>query len=513
MAIVTPVETPSSGRRRLALANPATLEPVGEIEVQNADDVRAAVGRARRAQPAWASLSFDERARYMGRALQILVERQDDFIAVILRESGKPRTEAIKMEIFAGCDSLRYYARNAKKILRPGRRRLHGVLRFTKKLRVVYRPLGVVGIISPWNGPFILSLNPTVQALMAGNTVVLKPSEVAPYSGALVGELFRAADLPEGVLQVVLGDGETGAALVESGIDKISFTGSVDTGRSVAEACARRLTPCTLELGGKDAMVVCGDADLDLAAAGAVAGAFLNTGQYCCGTERVYVVQEVAEDFIQKVVERTAQLRQGQDGEFDVGAIFWPRQIEIIEKHVEDAIARGAKVRAGGRRNPGLDGLFYEPTVLTDVTHDMRVMREETFGPVLPIMRVADEEEALERANDTDYGLGGQVWTRDTGKGVEMAHRMESGSVCINDMTMTYGLQEAPFGGLKQSGIGQVNGEVGLRGYCHALPIVVDRFGGRQTAAQYPYSLKKDRGMQRLIRFLFGSPIGRWGLF
>jgi succinate-semialdehyde dehydrogenase/glutarate-semialdehyde dehydrogenase len=510
LAIVTSIEGSAGARRRLGLANPATLESVGEIEVQNAEDVRAAVERARRAQPEWAELGFEERARYLKRALQILVERQDEFIEVILRESGKPRTEAIMMEIFAGCDVLQYYARRARKILRPERRRLHGVMRFTKKLRVVYRPLGVIGVISPWNGPFILTLNPTVQALMAGNSVVLKPSEVTPYSGALVGSLFEAAELPEGVLTVVTGDGETGAALVEAGVNKISFTGSVATGRKVAEACARQLIPCTLELGGKDAMIVCSNANLDTAAGGAVAGAFMNTGQYCCGTERVYVVEDVADDFTRKVVERTSRLRQGTGGDFDVGAIFWPRQLEIIERQVEDAIAKGAKVLAGGRRNPDFKGLFYEPTVLADVTHEMRVMREETFGPVLPIMRVADEGEALRMANDTEYGLGAQVWTRDEGKGLEIAQRLESGSVCINDMTVTYGAPEAPFGGLKQSGVGQVNGEGGLKGYCHALPILIDRFGGRQTASQYPYSHKKDAGMQRFIRFLFGTQIGRW---
>ena len=383
-------------------------------------------------------------------------------------------------------------------------------MRIMKRLRVVYQPLGVVGVISPWNAPFILSLNPTIQALMAGNAVLLKPSEVTPASGALVGELLEAAGLPDGLLTVLSGDAETGAALVEAGVDKISFTGSVATGRAVGEACARQLIPCTLELGGKDPMIVCADANIDAAAGGAVAGAFMNAGQYCCGTERVYVADEIAEEFTQKVVERVAKLRQGDSGEFDVGAIFWDRQLEIIESHVDDAISKGAVALAGGRRNPNLSGLYYEPTVLTEVDHDMLVMRDETFGPVLPIMRVRDDEQALLLANQSTYGLAANIWTQDKRKGVALAKRLHAGSVCINDMAMTYGAPEAPFGGRRWSGLGQVNGVVGLRGFTHAQPILTDRFGGRQTADSYPYTFKKDAAIQKLIRIVFGSPLGRW---
>jgi succinate-semialdehyde dehydrogenase/glutarate-semialdehyde dehydrogenase len=496
MAIVTPIETPPGERRRLALSSPATGEPLYEITVANSDDVGAALERARKAQPAWDALGPEGRVRYLRRALALLLAKQDAFIEVVVRESGKPRTEVLMIDIFSGCDALNYVAKRAARWLRPEKRRLHGMLRLAKQLRIVYRPLGVVGVISPWNGPFILSLNPTIQALAAGNCVLLKPSEVTPLSGRLVGDL--------------LGDGETGAALVEAGLDKISFTGSVATGRRVAEACARQLVPCTLELGGKDPMIVCEDADLDSAAGGAVAGAFLNTGQYCCGTERVYVVEDVADEFVRRVVERAGALRQGAAGEFDVGPLFWPRQLEIVEQHVADALAKGARALVGGRRNPDLDGLYYEPTVLVDVTHEMRIMQEETFGPILPIMRVRDEEEAIRLANDSRYGLAANVWTRSRARGVEIARRIESGSVCVNDMAMTYGAPEAPFGGRKESGVGFVNGEASVRGYCHALPILIDRFGGRQARKSYPYSFRRDAGLQRLIRFLYGTALGRW---
>jgi len=510
MAIVQPIESETGGRRRLRLCSPATLEPIREIEVQTAVDVGDALERARKAQPEWAALPVEERAHYLERALKLVIQRQDEIIETVIEETGKASSEAISMEVFATCDALSYYAKRAPKFLRAEKRRLHGMLRFVKKLQLVYRPLGVVGVITPWNGPFILSMNPTAQALVAGNAVLLKPSEVTPASGALVGEIFEAAGLPEGVLQVLTGDAETGAAVCEAGVDKVCFTGSVATGRKVAAACGQRLTPCTLELGGKDPLIVCADADVKSAAAGALAGAYMNSGQYCCGTERVYVVEELADEFTEEAVRLAGVLRQGASGEFDVGAIFWDRQLDVIERHVSDAVEKGATVRVGGRRNPELKGLYYEPTVLTDVTHDMEIMRAETFGPILPIMRVRDEEEALRLANDTDYGLSATIWTKDVYKGAELAKRIESGGVCINDMTMTYGAPEAPFGGLKNSGVGQVNGESGLKSYCHALPILTDRFGGKQSRSFYPYSAKKDASLKRLIGLIFDGPLRRF---
>jgi acyl-CoA reductase-like NAD-dependent aldehyde dehydrogenase len=509
MAIYEPLDG-GGARRRYRLRSPVDLEPIGELECMDATDVARALERARKAQPAWAALSFDARAEVLRRCLRLLLEQQDRVIDTVVRETGKTQTEAFGMEVFASCDSLCYYAKNAKRFLRPRRRRIHGVLGLTKRLRLVYKPLGVVGIIVPWNGPFVLAMNQTAQALMAGNAVLLKGSEVTPWSTALVGDFFREAGLPDGVLEVVMGDGQTGAALVESGVDKISFTGSVATGRKVAEACGRRLVPVTLELGGKDAMIVCADADLDRAAAGALLGSCMNTGQYCCGTERIYVVDEVYEAFVDKVVAGAQQLRQSDRGESDIGAIFWDRQLQIIESHVQDAVAKGARVRTGGQRNPRLRGLYYEPTVVTDVTHQMDLMCHETFGPVVAIMRVADEEEALRLANDSRYGLNGNVWTRDVEKGLRIAERMQTGGVCINDMAITYGVPEAPFGGVKDSGVGQVNGKIGLRGYCHLHPILIDRFGRKQIDGGYPYSVKGLEGMKKFAKLLWGTPLGRW---
>lgn len=508
MAIYEPIEN-QNGRRAYRLRSPVDLEPIGELPCATREEVQEAVARARVAQAAWAETTFDERADLLYRVVDLLIAQQDRVMETVIRETGKPRAEAFSMEIYASCDSLVFYAKRAKKFLRRERRRLHGVMNFMKKAYVVYKPRGVVAVITPWNGPFVLSINPTAQAVMAGNAVVIKPSEVTPYSGALVAELFREAGAPEGLVQTVLGDGLTGADLIAAGPDKVSFTGSVATGRKIAMACGEKLIPHTLELGGKDAMVVCRDADLESAAKGALIGSCMNTGQYCCGTERIYVVEDVYEEFLAKVVAGARELRQSADVDAtDVGATFWDRQMKIIEDHVDEAIKQGAKVEVGGGRNRDLEGLYFQPTVLTAVTHDMKVMREETFGPVVAIMKVADEDEAIRLANDSPYGLNGNVWTKDAARGIELATRIETGAASVNDMALSYGVNEVPFGGVKDSGVGMVNGPEGIRGYCHAMPIIVHRFGSGPVSS-YPYSTKSLEDMSKALQFFSGSKLGR----
>jgi succinate-semialdehyde dehydrogenase/glutarate-semialdehyde dehydrogenase len=509
MAIVESISA-AGPRRRYRSVSPVTLAPIGEFECASAEDVRAAVERARKAQGAWGALPVGERAQYLWRLLDQFVARQDEVIDIVIQETGKARSEAISMEVFACCDAITYYAKRAEKFLAPEKRGIHGILGFTKRLTLVYKPLGVVGLITPWNGPVVLAVNPLVQAVVAGNAVVHKPSEVTPFSALLVKQFTEDAGWPEGLYQVLQGDGATGAAIVDAGVNKISFTGSVATGRKVAEACGRNLIPCTLELGGKDAMIVCADADLDRAAQGALVGSCMNTGHYCCGTERIYVVDDVYDAFVGKVVDGAKKLRQCDSGEFDVGAVFWDKQLAIIEAHMQDAVAKGAKVLVGGRRNPALKGLYYEPTVVVDVNHRMDLMTQETFGPVVAIQRVKSEDEALALANDSEYGLNGNVWTTDIAKGERIAARIETGGVCVNDMAMTYGVPEAPFGGVKASGIGAVNGAQGLRNYCHAQPILADRKGRGPLQGGYPYTRKAEDGMQKFIRVLFGTKLGRW---
>jgi len=498
-----------NGRRRLEVSSPATLDRIGEIEIATVEDVNAAVARARAAFEGWSALTFDQRARHVRRLRDVIVASVDRVVDVICRDTGKPRIEATTAEVLTSCDAISFYARNAKRVLRDEKRPLH--LMRHKRLIVSYRPMGVVGLITPWNFPFVLSLNPIVQALMAGNTVVLKPSEITPFVGLLIGELAREAELPEGVLEVVTGDGSTGAALVEAGCDKISFTGSVATGRKIGEICGRNLVPCTLELGGKDPMIVCSDANVERAARGAVYGAFSNSGQICVSTERVFVTENIAQPFVDRVVQLTRELRQGpeSEGEIDVGAMTSAAQIEIVDAHVREAVERGARVLAGGRRNPAFEGYFYEPTVLVDVTPDMRVMREETFGPVLPIQVVRDEEEAVQAANSTPYGLNASIWTRDSYKGRKLAGRLEAGGAVIDDCLISYGITESPFGGVKDSGIGRVNGELGLRGFCHVQSIVMNRFGAASEPLWYPYTSGKSRLASRLLRLLYRTPLGR----
>lgn len=502
MAVVEKIAAEGKARRKIRVRNPANLELIGDVEVATAEDVKAAMERARVAQKEWAKVSIKDRVKVLKRALDVMVARQDEFIDIIRRETGRSKTETLMMEILSVCDALNHYAKTADKQLKD-RNVSVGMLYKAKKLRIAYRPLGVIGIITPWNGPFVMGMNPAAGALVAGNAVILKPSEVTPYCGGLAQEVFRAAGLPEDLFQVLRGDGETGQALLEARPDKVSFTGSTATGRKVGEFCGRELIPCSLELGGKDPMIVLEDADIERAAGGAVFGAMFNTGQYCSSMERCYVVDSVADRFIDLCVERVRALKIGSEGHYDIAPMIWDKQLEKVEAQVQDALKHGARALVGGER----DGAFFQPTVLVDLNHEMRIMREETFGPILPIIRVKDEEEALRLANDCEYGLSGTVWSKDEAKAVALAKRIETGNITINDSAFSYGVHQAPFGGVKSSGVGQVHGEFGLRRYCHELPLVIDRFGPKEEQAWYPYDDKKYEGMRKAVQVMFGTVV------
>lgn len=508
MALFEQIPSTDSNRRLYDIKSPVTLESIGQIESASAEEVQAAVDRARKAQSEWAQRSFDERAEVLWRLVDQFVARQDDIIELVVKETGKALNEAIAMEVLAPCMQISHYAKRAKKYLASEVKRPAGIMRFSKKVTLHYQPLGVVGLITPWNGPVALAANPLAQALMAGNAVVHKPSEVTPFSAVLLEEMTQAAGLPKDLYQVIQGDGQTGAALIDAGVDKVSFTGSVATGRKVGEACGRNLIPVTLELGGKDAMIVCADADLDRAADGAVRGSFFNTGHYCCGTERVYVPEAIYEPFVERVVAQAKSLTQTQSGACDVGAVFWDKQMDIIEAHMQDARDKGATVLVGGERNRSLSGYFFPPTVVVDVDHNMDLMRLETFGPVVAIQKVKDEAEALRLANDSDYGLSGNVWTTDLEKGAKIGEQMVTGSVSVNDIAVTYGIPEAPFGGVKDSGVGQVNGQVGIRGYCHVHPVIVDTTK-KKAQGGYPYTPESAEGLKKMVKTVFGNRILR----
>ena len=459
-------QTRAGAGREIISYDPATGEEVGRAPLGSADDVRRAVERARAAQKAWGEASFRKRAAFVSQARALLLEEMDEIAALVSRETGKPVAEALAMEVVPTLDLMRYFARETERLLRPEKIDL-GLYRFMgRSSRVVYRPLGVIAIISPWNFPWAIPLGEVVMALMAGNAVVLKPSELTPFTGLKIGELFERAGLPSGLLEIVTGDGETGAALVGAGADKIAFTGSVETGRRVAVEAARRLTPVLLELGGKDPMIVLEDADVEAASSAATWGAFANSGQACASVERCYVHESVAPSFFERVLEKTRRLRQGVESleGVDVGAMSSERQLRVVEEHVREAVERGAKVLAGGRRLAGEfeGGAFFEPTVLAGVDHTMRVMREETFGPVLPLMTFKTEDEAVRLANDTAFGLTASVWTRDLRRGERLASRIEAGTVMVNEVLYTHGIAQTPWGGVKQSGLGRTHGRLGL---------------------------------------------------
>lgn len=510
MAIFEAIAPLSSGKRVLKLTNPATLEAIGELVCQSTDEVQAAVVKARKVQKTWGALSIQERVNHLLNLRTEILNAQDEIVALVIRETGKPLQDALTFEVFAVCDFISYWCKQAPKTLKDEKLRPGGLVGLMKKVLVTYKPLGVIGVIAPWNGPFVLTANPCIQAMLAGNTVVAKGSEVTPQSSKLLEILCQRAGIPDGVCQVLLGDGQTGADLVTAGVNKVSFTGSVTTGKKVAAACSERLIPFTLELGGKDAMIVCADANLDNAAHGAVWGGCVNTGHFCCGVERIYVEAPVYDAFVEKVTVLAKAIRQGKQHGVneDLGAVFWDRQLTIMESHVEDAKKRGAKILAGGRRNPNEKGLYYEATVMVDVQEDWDVMKHETFGPILPIVKVKDIDEAIAKANDSVYGLHGSVWTSDKAKGIAIAKRVETGSMAINDIHMMYGVACAPFGGVKESGVGSVNGQYGLRGYAHAMPIVIGAYRGQDSG--YPHEQKKLDQMKWIMNFMWKNPIGRF---
>jgi succinate-semialdehyde dehydrogenase/glutarate-semialdehyde dehydrogenase len=408
------------------------------------------------------------------------------------------------MEVVLVADLVRYFAKHAPHQLAPEPIPLHLMKHRASYLHFV--PRGVIGIISPWNFPFSIPLGETMMSLIAGNGVVLKPSEITPLVALKARELYRAADLPPELFQVVTGRGATGAALIDAGIDYCVFTGSVATGKKVAAACGERLIGCTLELGGKAPAVVCADADLDRAAQAITWGGFANSGQVCASVERVYAVDAIHDALVARVVDEANRLRQGDPsgGDVDVGAMAWDSQLAHVEQLVDSAVAAGAKVAVGGKRRHG-PGQFFEPTVLVECRQDMDVMRKEIFGPVLPIMRVADEDEAVRLANDSRLGLLAYVFTRDRARGKRIAERIEAGTVMVNDVLATYGCPETPWGGVKHSGLGRTHSILGLRELCDTRHVNHDRFSMSREVWWYPYKDSTYRALLRAGRLLFGK--------
>jgi acyl-CoA reductase-like NAD-dependent aldehyde dehydrogenase len=490
---------------QIPVENPATGQVITHVPDMGTDEVRRLVEEARAAQPGWAAMGFEARAKVFYRARKWLVDNRDRVANTIVGETGKTREDAMLAEVLFIADSFGYWAKSAPKHLADEKVRSHSPFMLGRKLMIRYQPRGVIGVIGPWNYPLTNCFGDGIAALAAGNAVVFKPSEITPMSTMLMQECMREAGLPDSVMQVATGRGQTGAALIDN-VDYVMFTGSVATGRKVAAKAAETLTPFSLELGGKDPMIVLRDADIERAANGAVFWSMANGGQICQAVERVYVEEPVYDEFVNKVVEKTRKLRQGVPGDpgsVDIGAVTFGPQLDIIEDHMKDAVDKGAKVLVGGHAGPG-PGRFYQPTVLVDVDHSMKIMTDETFGPVLPIMKVRDEEEAVRMANDSRYGLNSSVWTKDIAKGERIAAQVEAGSTCVNDAVANYAAQELPFGGVKESGIGVRHSAAGIRKYCHSHSILVTRFAPKRELYWFPFSKRNSKLIERLLVLMYG---------
>jgi acyl-CoA reductase-like NAD-dependent aldehyde dehydrogenase len=495
--------------RKVSSMNPATGELLREFNCATEADVQTAVTQARAAQPAWAEIGIRRRIAILREFQRNLQENKSHIAEAITREAGKPVAEALTTEVLVVLDAARFLIDNAHRLLRDEPVPHGNLVTKLKRGCLVREPHGVVGIISPWNYPFSIPATEALAALVAGNAVVLKPSEFTSLVALELGALLHASGVPQDVFQVVVGDGATGAALLHSPIDKVMFTGSVATGKRIAAAAAERLLPVVLELGGKDPMLVLDDADVDVASSAAVWGAFLNAGQTCLSVERCYAHRSLYEEFLRACIEKTKKLHlgHGHDSNTDVGPMIHERQLRIVESHVEDAIARGARVLAGGSRSPELGKNFYTPTVLAEVTPEMRIMREETFGPVLPVMAFDSDEEAVRLANDSEFGLAASVWTRDRARGERVARRIQAGTVMVNDVLSCYGISEAPHGGVKSSGVGRAHGRFGLEEMVRLKYLDVDLMPGMKKVWWYGYGESFARQMEGFIDFQFARSL------
>lgn len=494
----------AAGADQVPVENPATGEIIAHVPDMTAEQVAEMAARGRAAQPAWDAYGFEGRGRILKRMQKWVLDNADDIIATIRSETGKTFEDAQLAEISYGAAAFGFWADNAEGYLADEKVKSSAVLVKGKKLILRHKPLGLIGVIGPWNYPLTNSFGDCIPALAAGNAVILKPSEITPLTSLKLLEGLHECGMPEGVFQVATGRGGTGAALVDQ-VDMIMFTGSTATGKKVMAKAAETLTPVSLELGGKDPMVVLSDADLERAANHAVYYSMFNCGQTCISVERVYVEEPVYDEFVAKVTEKAKALRTGfgEPGSADVGSMTFPPQVDIVERHVEDARAKGATIVTGGKRGEG-KGYWYEPTVMTDVTHDMECMREETFGPTLPIMKVRDTEEAIRMANDSPYGLAASVFSKDVARGEAVARRIDAGAVCVNDALINYSALELPMGGAKASGLGSRHGAGGIRKYCQQQAILVSRFHTKKDVHMYPYDAKMTRRLGKLFKFLYG---------
>src|SRR5579872_6437580 len=497
---------PSSvAAERIASINPATGETVAWVDATPPDQVASVVARARAAQKNWSQRAIADRCRLVNILREKMFASRNELSDAVVRESGKPRAEALFSDIFVSLDTAAYLAANAEKMLATERIPHHNIAAKVKSGELRYEPLGVVGIISSWNYPLAIPLGQILPAVVAGNAVVCKTSDFTPQCGALIERLFADAGFPKNLVTVIQGGGEVGRALIDAAPDKICFTGSVETGRRVAEACATRLIPTVLELGGKDAMIVLADANLEIAASGAVWGSFTNCGQVCLSVERIFVEQSVAEKFAALCVEKTKKLRlgSGADPATDVGPLIRPQHVQRMTELIQDAIGHGARILYGGNPRPDLGPNFFEPTVITDVDSASRLFQEETFGPILAIQRVTNADDAIARANDSRFALAASVWTANAALAKKIAAQLNAGSVMINDAISYYAISEAPHGGCGLSGWGRTHGKTGLLEMVQTKYIDVDHTPGRAKPWWFRYGADLERAADAFLQFQY----------
>src|SRR5882672_2223747 len=489
--------------------NPATGEISESIPKTQPDEIREIIARARVAQEKWRAASIADRCVLFDRLRKVILSARNELADTVVRESGKPRVEALFADAFVSLDTATYYGKNLSKLLQPERIPHHSSAARLKSGRLFYEPIGVIAIISSWNYPLAIPMGQIICAVAAGNSVVCKTSEFTPKCGVLIQKTFTDAGFPENLVNIVLGGGEIGQALIDAQPSKVLFTGSVATGRRVAEACAKRLIPTVLELGGKDAMLVLADANLDVAASAAVWGSYTNCGQVCLSVERLFVEHSVSDEFAAGCVAKTKKLRvgPGSDPNTDVGPMIRPHHVQRMGDLVEDAVSRGARVLCGGHPRVDLGPNFFEPTVMTNIDSTMKLFQEETFGPILAIQTVADVEEAIVRANDSPFALSASVWTRDASRGEAIAKRLRAGAVMVNDAISYFAIAEAPHGGCAASGWGRTHGKAGLLEMVQTKYIVVDRLPNREKPWWYRYGADLEHAADAFLQFEYSRSL------
>lgn len=499
---------------RVTDINPATGEHFFEIAETDLSRLGTVFTAARAAQDEWAALSFAARARHINKMRDYIVANAESIASVVSQSNGKTLTDALATEVLPCALSCSWYAKNAGKVLKPKSRTGGNILFFNKRTQILHVPLGVVGIISPWNYPLSIPFGEVVMGLMAGNAIVLKVAAATPAVGKVIEDILAAGELPSGLFHHVVGSGsKVASAFFEHGVDKLFFTGSVNAGKQLMEQAAKTLTPLSLELGGNDAMVVLADADLERASNGAAWAGYQNAGQSCGGVERVFVEEAVYDEFIRLLAAKTRALRHGPgcaDFDVDIGSLTTAGQLRTVQQHLEDAVAKGAKIEAQSRPVGDQNGLFHPATLLTDVTDEMITMCDETFGPLIAVARVKDAEEALRRANASNLALTSSIWTRDTARGRKLAARMEAGVTTLNDHLYTHGLSETPWGGWKESGIGRTHGVEGLHEMTHIKVVNWDILPAKRNLWWYPFDEATYRALLNTLRFVFPQSLGSW---